>query len=105
VDPARKSPTPPVPLTRHIVPVLAGAVVTIVLTVVTDSWLGARGVAPPLPLAAGYRGVFTLLGGHLAARLAPAGHPRIRYAMALAALLTVMNVAGALSLGGQVPTW
>ena len=105
MHPAESKQTPPVALMRHIVPVLAGAVVTILLTVVTDSWLGARGVAPPLALAAGYRGLFTFLGGHLAARLAPAGQPRIRYAMTLAGLLTVMNVAGALSVGGQVPTW
>lgn len=107
MQPSSDSQPPPTALARHILPVIAGVVVTIALTVVTDSWLAARGVVPALSLPAAYRGLFTVLGGHLAARLAPAGQPRIRYAMALAVLLTVMNVIGALTYGGQtqVPAW
>ena len=106
---------PPTTLIRHIVPVVAGGVVTLLLTVVTDNWLGAHQVLPspdspvfetgPLLLIAGYRGLFAILGCHLAARMAPAGQPRIRYALALGALLFAMNLVGAPSLWGRVPAW
>lgn len=104
--------TPPTPqqgphlaLTRHIAPVAAGAFVTIALTIVTNSWLASRGVMPPLWLAAAYRGLFIVLGSHLAARLAPDGHPRLRYALALAVLFSALDVVVALSIAGQVPGW
>ena len=81
----------------------------------TDNWLGAHQVLPspdypvfetgPLLLIAGYRGLFAILGCHLAARMAPAGQPRIRYALALGALLLAMNLVGAPSLWGRVPVW
>ena len=41
----------------------------------------------------------------MAARLAPEGQPRIRYALALGMLMLVLNVIGAVSLQGQVPMW
>ena len=86
------------------------------LTVVTDNTLSAHQVLPaaadrPVPatgsllLAAAYRGLFAILGCHMAARLAPADQPRIRYALALGALMLVVNIFGALSLWGQVPAW
>ena len=94
---------------------LAGGFVTLMLTVVTDNTLGAHEVLPtpghpvfatgPLLLTAAYRGLFAILGCHLAARLAPAGNPRIRYAMALGAVMFVLNVIGASTLWGQVPMW
>jgi len=111
------SPTTPPPtlLVRHIVPVIAGGVVTLLLTVVTDNSLSAHQVLPspgspvfetgPLLLIAGYRGLFAILGCHLAARMAPAGQPRIRYALALGGLLLAMNLVGAPSLWGRVPVW
>jgi hypothetical protein len=102
-------------LLRHIVPVVFGGLVTLMLTVVTDNMLGAHGVLPspghpvfetgPLLLAAAYRGLFAMAGCHLAARLAPAGHPRIRYALVLGGLMLVLNVVGASTLWGQVPMW
>jgi len=102
-------------LIRHILPVIAGGAVTLLLTVVTDNWLSAHQVLPspdntvfetgPLLLTAGYRGLFAILGCHLAARMAPPGQPRIRYALALGALLLVMNLVGAASLWGRVPVW
>ena len=113
--------TPPPPadhqplLLRHIMPVVAGGLVTLLLTVVTDNTLNVHQVLPgggrPVPgsgsllLAAAYRGLFAILGCHMAARLAPAGQPRIRYALALGALMLVVNVIGAASLWGQVPAW
>src|SRR6478735_6880878 len=113
--------TPPPPagpqplLLRHIMPVVAGGLVTLLLTVVTDNTLNAHQVLPggdrPVPgtvsllLAAAYRGLFAILGCHMAARLAPAGQPRIRYALALGALMLVVNVIGAALLWGQVPAW
>ena len=96
-------------------PVVAGGLVTLLLTVVTDNTLSAHQVLPggdrPVPatgsllLAAAYRGLFAILGCHMAGRLAPAGQPRIRYALALGAVMLVVNVIGAVSLWGQVPAW
>ena len=108
-------PQQPTALIRHIIPVVAGGMVTLLLTVVTDNWLSAHQVLPsshtsvfetgPLLLAAGYRGLFAILGCHLAARMAPVGQPRIRYALALGAVLLVTSLVGAASLWGRVPIW
>ena len=67
-------------LIRHILPVAVGAAVALLLTVVTDNSLNAHGVLPspehavfavgPLLLVAAYRGLFTVVGSHMAARLA-----------------------------------
>ena len=102
-------------LLRHIVPVVVGGLVTLLLTVVTDNSLSAHAVLPapghpvfetgPLLLIAVYRGLFAIVGCHMAARLAPAGQPRIRYALALGGLMLALNVMGAMSLRGQVPLW
>ena len=111
------SPTAPeqTALIRHIVPVLVGGVVTLLSTVVTDNTLGAHGLLPAdgeampgigaLLLVAAYRGVFAILGCHMAARLAPPGQPRIRYALALGGVMMVMGVLGAASNWGKVPSW
>lgn len=101
-------------LLRHIVPVLVGGIVMLMLTVVTDNWLAARGLLPTtavaptvasLLLVTAYRGVFAIIGCHMAARLAPAGQPRIRYALALGGLLLVLNIVGATSNRGLFPLW
>lgn len=102
-------------LLRHILPVLAGGAVALLLTIVTDNTLGAHGLLPApgqsmpgtgaLLLVAAYRGLFVILGCHMAARLAPAGNPRIRYALGLGALIMVMNVIAAVSEWGRVPGW
>jgi hypothetical protein len=108
-------PTPEPALTRHIVPVLVGGMVTLLLTVVTDNALSGHQVLPgrgvpvfntsTLLLMLGYRGLFAILGCHLAARVAPADQPRMRYALGLGFLMLALNVVGAVSLAGQVPTW
>jgi len=102
-------------LIRHIIPVVIGGLITLVLTIATDSSLAAHGMLPgtehpvsetgPLLLIAAYRGLFATLGCHFAARLAPAGNPRIRYALALGGVLFVMNVAGASTYRELVPMW
>ncbi len=86
-------------------PVIVGAFVALMLTIVTNSWLAARGVVPPLALVAAYRGLFIILGSHLAARLGPSGEPRMRYALALAVLLIALTIVGGLRFGSQVPAW
>ena len=92
-------------LIRHIAPIVLGGFVTIVLTAVTARWMVARGVLPPLSVDAAMRAVFTILGCHLAARMAPAGNPRIRYALALGVVLMLLNVMAASARWGQVPSW
>ncbi len=101
-------------LLRHIVPVVIGGAVILMLTIVTDNWLAARGLLPAagvaptigsMLLVTAYRGVFAIIGCHMAARLAPAGQPRIRYALALGGLLLVLNVVGATSNRELFPTW
>lgn len=101
-------------LLRHIVPVAVGGAVMLMLTVVTDNWLAARGLLPAageaptigsMLLVTGYRGLFAIIGCHMAARLAPAGQPRIRYALALGVLLLVLNVVGATTNRGLFPLW
>ena len=114
LTPSPDTPAPPA-LLRHIVPVVAGGLVTLLLTFVTDNMLSAHQVLPapgrpvfetgPLLLLAAYRGVFAMLGCHMAARLAPAGNPRIRYALALGGVMFVLAVIQALTLQGQVPMW
>ena len=102
-------------LLRHIVPVAVGGAVALLLTIVTDNTLGVHGLLPAagqtvpgtgaLLLVAAYRGVFVMLGCHMAARLAPAGNPRIRYALGLGGLILVMNVIATVSEWGRVPMW
>jgi len=101
-------------LLRHIAPVAAGGVVILLLTIVTDNWLAARGLLPTagtvlttasLLLVTAYRGLFAIVGCHMAARLAPPGQPRIRYALALGAMLLLLNLVGATSNQGLFPTW
>lgn len=122
---AMTSPTPPVPesepdtaqpaLLRHILPVAAGGAIALMLTVVSDNTLGAHGMLPAdggaplttgaLLLIAAYRGLFAVLGCHVAARLAPEGQPRIRYALALGILMLILNLMGAISNWETVPRW
>ena len=120
---AMTSPTPPdsepdstqPALLRHILPVAVGGAVSLMLTIVTDNTLGAHGMLPAsgdtslstgaLMFVAAYRGVFAVLGCHVAARLAPEGQPRIRYALALGIVMLILNAMGAVSNWGSVPRW
>lgn len=94
-----------VALIRHILPVALGMFVVIALTLVTASWLTARGVTPPLAVDTLLRAVFLVLGSHLAARVAPAGNPRIRYGIAVGVVITLLNILAASSGWGRLPNW
>ena len=91
---------------RSILALLAGFVLVVVLTLVTDLVLHATGVYPPLGqplsgglllLATGYRTVFGVAGSYLTARLAP-------YRPMQHALVGGM-VGFVLSLVGLLTTW
>jgi hypothetical protein len=91
---------------RSILALLAGFVLVVVLTLVTDLVLHATGVYPPLGqplsgglllLATGYRTVFGVAGSYLTARLAP-------YRPMQHALVGGM-VGFVLSLMGLLTTW
>ncbi len=94
------------PLARSFAAVIAGIMVVLVLTLVTDLALHAAGVFPPpgqaatdgpLILATLYRVVYGILGGYVTARLAPA-RPML-HAMIGGALGFVVSIVGA------VATW
>lgn len=102
------------PLIRHIIPIVAGGLTTLFLTIVTNGMMAANGVVPAdsstpetrvLLIVTAYRALFAIAGCHLASRLAPAGNPRIRYALALGMVLLALNTVGALTSRGQVPLW
>jgi hypothetical protein len=91
---------------RSIGAVVAGIVVSVALSLVTDGVLHKLGFFPPLgqPAASGpllaatvYRTVYGVIGSYIAARLAPA-RPML-HAMVLGVLGFVVSVAGA------VATW
>lgn len=93
-------------------PVLAGVAVVIVLSVGTDASLQAVGIFPrlgePMPgrlllVATMYRTAYVVVGGNIAARLAP-DRP-MRYAMALGIVGLVLSTAGAVSTWGVGPAW
>lgn len=102
-------------LIRHILPVFAGGVLIAMLTVVTGNWLNAHGWVPD-PAQAGsatgfllfvllYQSLFAVVGSHMAARLAPDGQPRIRYALAVGFLLSIVGVVSAMQATSPFPTW
>jgi hypothetical protein len=92
-----------------------GGLVTLLLTIVTNGMMASNGVIQSesgmpldtraLLIVTAYRALFACAGCHLASRLAPAGNPRIRYALALGTVLLALNVAGAVTSRGQVPLW
>jgi multisubunit Na+/H+ antiporter MnhB subunit len=91
---------------RSIGAVLAGVIAVVVLSIGTDLLLHATGVFPPwgqpmndglFVLATGYRVAYAVLGGYIAARLAP-NRP-----MAHALVLGVVGVV--LSTIGAAATW
>ncbi len=101
---------------RSVLAVIAGFVVTAILSVATDAVLHATNVFPPLgvrmsdglfALAGAYRAVFTVLGGYTTARLAP--RAPMRHAMALATIGTITGALGIMvwAKGGDAmgPLW
>ena len=91
---------------RSIGAMLAGLLAVIILSIGTDAALHATGVFPPLGqpmgdglflLATFYRTVYGVVGGYIAARLAP--HRPVKHAVALGVVGVVVSIAGA------VATW
>lgn len=88
---------------RSVGAVLAGLLADVVLSMGTDTALHATGIYPPWfqpmadhlwVLALGYRVGFTVVGGYLTARLAPA-RP-MRHVVVLLGIGTVLGVLGVL---------
>ncbi len=99
-------PKPAFRLVRSICAVLAGAIVSVTLSLITDAVLQRAGVLPqlghpaasgPLLLATIYRTVFGVMGAYVTALLAPS-RPML-HAMVLGAIGFVMSTLGA------VVTW
>jgi hypothetical protein len=100
-------PNSPRRIGRGVLAVLAGFLAIVVLSIATDAVLHAAKVYPPPEqglhdpllnlLALAYRGVFTVLGGWITARLAP-GAP-MRHAVILGVIGTLAGTAGV------VATW
>ena len=92
--------------------VLAGLIVIVVLSTVTDAVLHATGVFPPVGqpmsdalflLALAYRVVYSVAGFWLTARLAP--ERPMRHVMILAVVGLVVSIAGAAATWGRGPAF
>lgn len=100
-------PTSPRRVGRGVLAVFAGFLAIVVLSIATDAVLHATNVYPPPEqglhdpllnlLALAYRGVFTVLGGWITARLAP--NTPLRHAVILGVIGMVIGTAGV------VATW
>ena len=97
-------PAPPRRVWRSVGAVVAGFVAVFVLSVGTDQVLHVLKIYPPagepmagalLALATAYRAVYTLLGGYIAARLAP--HAPVRHALILALVGLVAGMLGVMA--------
>ena len=90
---------------RSVGAVLAGFIVTAVLSLATDQLLHVLDVYPPWgqpmhepalnALALAYRIVYSVMGGYITARLAP--HSPVRHAVILGAIGFVFATAGAIA--------
>jgi hypothetical protein len=90
--------------------VLAGLVTVVVTHTGTDAVMHALGVFPPagqvmteglFALAAAYRILFTMLGGYVTARLAPA--KSLKHGLVLGSIGSVLALAGLLATLGRGP--
>ena len=105
--------SPVVLLARSGEALLAGLVVVAVATTAADQIFHASGVFPPWGepmfatgsnlLALAYRIAFGILGGWVAARLAP--RSPVAHAVALGLVGTALSVAGAVEMVGFNPLW
>jgi hypothetical protein len=99
---------------RSAVAILSGFVAVVVLSIGTDVLLHAAGVYPPMDqprlfttplllIATGYRVAYSVLGGYIAAGLAPnrpAGH-----AVVLGLIGLAVSAAGAIAMRDVSPAW
>jgi hypothetical protein len=100
-------------LVRRILSVLAGFLVIVILSVVTDTALESTGVFPPpdkglfdtrlLLLALTYRSIYSVIGCYITARLAP-DRP-VAHALALGLLGVVVSTAGTIAAQNLGPAW
>lgn len=100
-------------LGRRILSVLAGFLVIVILSVVTDAILENNGVLPPpdkglfdtglLLLALTYRCIYSVIGCYITARLAP-DRP-VAHALALGLLGVVVSAVGTIAAQGLGPAW
>lgn len=100
-------------LGRRILSVLAGFLVIVILSVVTDAILENNGVLPPpdkglfdtglLLLALTYRCIYSVIGCYITARLAP-DRP-VAHALALGLLGVVVSAVGTIAAQGVGPAW
>lgn len=102
---------------RSVGAVVAGLVAIVVLSNGTDLILEATGVFPPVAvqqeqgfdttwmvvLAIVYRSIYTVVGGYVAAALAPS-RP-MRHAIALGLVGIVLGILGAIATWGITPAW
>jgi hypothetical protein len=98
---------------RSVGAVVAGLAVIVAGSLATDQLLHTLGVYPPWGepmfdtglnlLALGYRAAWTVLGGWVAARLAP--RAPVAHAIALGAVGLVLGVLGAVGAWGMSPGW
>jgi hypothetical protein len=93
--------------------VFAGFVFILVTHSGTDALLETVGLFPPpgqplydtglLLLASAYRGIFSIIGCYLVARLAP--HHPMRHALILGGIGTLLSMAGAVAMWDYGPAW
>lgn len=98
---------------RSLGAVLAGLATIVALSLATDQLFHSLGVYPPWGepmhetglnlLALVYRAVWTVLGGWVAARLAP--FAPVGHAIALGGLGLVLGILGAIAAWGLSPGW
>lgn len=106
---------PPRRLLRSVGAILAGFVVVVVLSIATDQLFHAIGVYPSMGepmhdpglniLSLGYRIAYTILGGYIAARLAPRNP--MRHALILGGVGLVIGLLSAIATisNGLLPVW
>ena len=100
-------------MVKSIGAVLAGLIFIFITHVGTDAVMHASGVFPPvgqpmydiglLLMASLYRGIYSVIGCYLAARLAPK-YP-MRHALILGGIGVLLSTAGAIALWDFGPAW
>ena len=100
-------------MVRSIGAVIAGLIFIFATHTGTDFILEKIGVLPPLGqplydtglllLASAYRGIYSVLGCSITARLAPR-HP-MRHALILGGIGVALSTAGAVAMGDLSPAW
>lgn len=91
--------------------VVAGFIVIVILSVVTDTVLEQTGALPrgslfgtgPVLLALSYRVVYSVIGCYIAARLAP--NQPMGHALALGVLGVIVSALGSIAARDLAPAW